>query len=82
MSSRLSLKALAAGFLAGALAVPLSHQGMVLILHLVGQIPTFPWSMRPVPPFNVPALLNQMFWGGMWGMLFAAAAEAVPGRSL
>lgn len=75
-------KALAIGFIAGAAAVPLFHQGMVLILHLAGQIPSFPWSTRPVPPFGVPTLLNQMFWGGLWGALFAAVADATPGRSL
>jgi hypothetical protein len=82
MLSRFPLKVLAIGFLAGALAVPVFHQGMVLVLHLAGQIPTFPWSTRPVPPFKVPALANQMFWGGLWGMLFAAVAEGMPGRRL
>ena len=80
--NRLTPKALAFGFLAGALAVPLFHQVMVLILHLAGQVPNFPWSMRPVPPLNVPTLANQMFWGGLWGVLFAVVVEAVPGRAL
>ena len=78
MIRTLTPKALFVGILAGALAVPVFHQAPVLLLHLAGQIPTFPWSMRPVPPLNVPTLLNQMFWGGMWGILFAAAAEAIP----
>lgn len=82
MTRTLSLRALAVGFLAGALAVPIFHQVMVLILHLAGQVPNFPWQMRPVGPFNVPTLVNQMFWGGMWGLLFAAVAEALPGRAL
>ena len=82
MIRSLSPKLLAAGFLAGALSVPLFHQGMVLLLHLAGQVPNFPWSMRPVPPLNVPTLANQMFWGGLWGALFAVVAEALPGRAL
>ena len=82
MIRSLSPKLLAAGFLAGAIAVPLFHQGMVLILHLAGQVPNFPWSTRPVPPWGVPTLLNQMFWAGLWGLLFAAVAEALPGRAL
>lgn len=82
MTRTISPRALALGFLAGALAVPLFHQVMVLILHLAGQVPNFPWSTRPVPPFNVPQLLNQMFWGGLWGALFALVVEAMPGRNL
>ena len=82
MTRTFSAKALAIGFLAGALAVLIFHQGMVLILHLAGQVPNFPWQTRPVPPLNVPTLVNQMFWGGVWGLVFAAVAEAIPGRNL
>jgi hypothetical protein len=34
--------------------------------------------MRSVPPFGVPTILTQMFWGGLWGVLFAAVADALP----
>lgn len=77
-----SPKMLALGFLAGALAVPIFHQSMVLALHLVGLTPNFPWSVRPIPPFNVPTIVNQMFWGGLWGALFAATLAYIPGREL
>ncbi len=82
MSRRLSGKALGLGFIAGALSVLLFHQSMVLILHMAGQVPNFPWSMRPVPPLGVPTLVNQMFWGGIWGVFFAAIVGAFPNRDL
>jgi uncharacterized membrane protein YagU involved in acid resistance len=78
----LSLKTLGLGFVAGALAVLVFHQGMILLLHLAGQIPNFPWSMRPVPPLGVPALVNSMFWGGVWGLLFALVVNALPVTSI
>jgi hypothetical protein len=74
----MDMRRLAFGFVAGAAAVLTFHQGMVLILHLMGQIPNFPWSTRPLPPFRVPVLVNQMFWGGLWGVLYAVIASRIP----
>jgi hypothetical protein len=71
-------KQLVFGFIAGALAVLAFHQGMVLVLHLMGQIPNFPWSLRPIAPFGVPAIVNQMFWGGLWGVGFAVLGAKIP----
>jgi MFS family permease len=66
------------GFLAGALAVAVFHQGMVWVLSQVGLIQSQVYAMRGVPPFGVPTMLNQMFWGGLWGLLFAALADRLP----
>ena len=66
------------GFLAGALAVATFHQGMVFVLSIVGVIQSHVYALRGVPPFGVPTILNQMFWGGLWGLLFAAVADALP----
>jgi hypothetical protein len=71
-------KQLVFGFVAGALAVLVFHQGMVLLLHLAGQVPNFPWSTRPIAPYAVPAIVNQMFWGGLWGVGFAAVGAMIP----
>lgn len=71
-------KRLVLGFVAGALAVLAFHQVMVLVLHLLGQVPNFPWSFRPVAPFGVPAIVNQMFWGGLWGVGFALVGSMIP----
>ncbi len=59
------------GFLAGALAVVAFHQVMVCMLSTVGLIQSRVYAMRGVPPCGVPTILNQMFWGGLWGLLFA-----------
>jgi hypothetical protein len=65
------------GFVAGAIAVLIFHQGMVLLLHYLGQTPNFPWSMRPTGPLAVPAIANSMFWGGVWGAVFMAVARFI-----
>lgn len=71
------------GFIAGALSVLIFHQGMVLILWLLGQTANFPWNIRAtVPPLGIPALVNQMFWGGLWGIGFAALGHLIPIRNL
>ncbi|MGL4441534.1 MAG: hypothetical protein ACRCUE_19965 [Bosea sp. (in: a-proteobacteria)] len=66
------------GFIAGALAVLVFHQGMVLVLHLAGQAPRFPWSIAPIAPWAVPTIVNQMFWGGLWGVGFAFIGSRIP----
>src|SRR5713101_3112570 len=66
------------GFLAGALAVVAFHQVMVCMLSTVGLIQSRVYAMRGVPPCGVPTILNQMFWGGLWGLLFAALADPLP----
>jgi hypothetical protein len=70
------------GFLAGAVAVLVFHQGAAWLLHLLtakagvgvgvfGRV-GFPWSMAPARPFGVPQVVSWAFWGGVWGVLLAA----------
>jgi hypothetical protein len=79
MHKYITLKTLLLGFIAGALATLVFHQSMILVLHLMKQVPNFPWSMRAVGPLGVPAIVNSMFWGGLWGSVFAVIGHAVPG---
>jgi hypothetical protein len=66
-------------FIAGALAVIVFHQGMVFLLYLMKQTPNFPWNMGgAVGPLKVPVLVNQMFWGGLWGIGFALFGSLIP----
>src|SRR3546814_5072860 len=36
-------------------------------------VPFAPWSMAPVSPFGVPQTLSAAFFGGLWGIAYAAA---------
>jgi hypothetical protein len=58
------------GFIAGAIAVLIFHQGMVAALHALGWLPIAPYSINPVAPFGVPVVGSHCFWGGLYGALF------------
>ena len=66
------------GFIAGALAVLTFHQITVWVLTAAGAIQGNPYSTRPIPPLGVPQFLNQAFWGGLWGCVFALIADRFP----
>ena len=68
------------GFIAGAVTVLTFHEGVIYLLAMAGYIPNRAWSMTPpIPPWGVPRLLNNVFWGGLWGALFALVYNWVPG---
>jgi hypothetical protein len=78
-------KVILVGFICGALAVVVFHQGTLYVLYhqfplikmLTGAADAFRpanagFSFRPVPPLGVPQILSLAFWGGVWGILLAA----------
>jgi hypothetical protein len=69
------------GFVAAAITVLVVHESIIYALATAGYIsPNRAWSMTPaVPPWGVPRLINNIFWGGLWGSLFALLYEWVPG---
>jgi hypothetical protein len=69
------LRTVLVGFVAGALSVLVFHQLGFWIANELGYARAPLYSLRPVPPFDVPAILSLAFWGGLWGM---AAAFLVP----
>ncbi len=76
-SAALNGKTILWGFVAGALAVAIFHQATILVLN--GFDFRTIWRMTPaIAPFGVPAIFNQMFWGGVWGIVFAAVAPLLP----
>lgn len=72
-----SVSKIVAGFIAGALAVLIFHQGMYVAMQYFGlPLRGAPWSMAPdAAAFGMPRVLNQAFWGGLWGIVFAYVIE-------
>ena len=60
------------GFVAGAVAVLVFHQGAWAALHLAGLMSP-PYPMSPAPPFGVPLTVDFCFWGGVWGLAYGLA---------
>jgi len=60
------------GFIAGAIAVLTFHQGTTAVLHAAfpAWVTSAPYRTMPVPPFGVPSIVSNCFWGGVWGALF------------
>jgi hypothetical protein len=60
------------GFIAGAIAVLTFHQGMIAALHALAPawVPFLPFRTMPVPPFGVPSIVSNCFFGGLWGAAF------------
>ena len=75
-------RVLIAGFVAGALSVLIFHQGLIGLLHAMQVLPRPPYGMAPTEPFGVPQLWSTVFWGGVWGVLLAAALGRMVGGKL
>lgn len=70
------------GFIAAAISVLIVHQGIVYVLSATGYLPgpSRAWSLTAkIPPYGVPYLVNTVFWGGLWGVLFALVYNWIPG---
>lgn len=66
------------GFVAGFIAVLVCHQGMLAILAGIGVTPRTVFPYDSTAPFGVPQIWSSAFWGGLWGILFAAAERFFP----
>ncbi len=67
-------------FVAGALAVPLFHQGLLLILNETGLVARRPFALTPTEPFGVPQVVSLSFWGGVWGIVLGLVLARVIAR--
>ena len=74
----MDIKRIALAFAAGFAAVLVFHQGMAIILYLLGGLPAFPYSFAPRPPFGVPAVISSSFFGGLWGIALVFLLDAKP----
>ena len=68
-----------AGFITGALSVLVFHQLGFHFAAELGYGRSNLYSMRPVPPWGVPTIVSQVFWGGLWGILGAFIVTRLPG---
>ena len=66
------------GFVAGFIATLVFHQIALLIIAKAAGLPIPIWSMAPVPPLGVPAVISLAFWGGIWGIALAWAEPRFP----
>lgn len=72
------------GFIAAAISVLIVHQTIVYALGMAGMTRSVPWQMRPLgygPVPWLPILINSVFWGGMWGVVFALIYDWLPSQS-
>jgi len=70
------------GFIAAAIAVLAVHQTIIYALGLYGMTRSVPWTMRPLgygPLPWLPITVNSVFWGGLWGVVFALIYDWLPG---
>lgn len=72
------LRVVIVGFVAGALGVLVFHQGAFWFAKVVGVLNAQTWSTRPVPPWGVPTIVSQCFWGGPWGIGAAVMVPRLP----
>jgi hypothetical protein len=70
------------GFLSGAVAVLLFHQGAFALLHSTGLTQGAAYSMNATAPFGLPQLWSLAFWGGVWGVVLAASLVRTQGAAL
>jgi hypothetical protein len=75
----MSFKSLALGFIAGAIAVATAHEIINYILLQAGLFPRVPWSTEPAAMTGVPQIAADMFWGGVWGIIFVLLYGVIPG---
>jgi hypothetical protein len=70
------------GFISGAVAVLVFHQGAAALLHALALTPRAPYSMQATNPLGVPQVWSITFWGGVWGVVLAAALVRLDGARL
>jgi hypothetical protein len=74
MTQNAAFSRFALAFAAGFLSVLLFHQGLLALLHAVNFTPRAPYPTGLTQPFGIPQIWSSAFWGGVWGLVFAAIA--------
>jgi hypothetical protein len=66
------------GFIAGFIAVLLFHQPALALLKTIGFTDAATYSLKGTAPLGVPQVISIAFWGGVWGVIFAAVERRFP----
>ena len=66
------------GFIAGFFAVLFFHQPVLALLTQAGYAKAATYSFAASGPLGVPQVLSLSFWGGVWGVAFAAVEHRLP----
>ncbi len=82
MAAGSSLKSIALGFIAGALATVTTHELIKLGLFQAGVFPEAPWSLEPATVSAMPEIASATLWGSIWGGIFAVILGRVPMGSM
>jgi hypothetical protein len=77
-----SAQKLLLGFGAGFIAVLLFHQPVLALLSQIGFAKANVYSLNATAPLGVPQVISLAFWGGVWGIVFAAVERRIPRGSL
>lgn len=63
---------LVTGLVAGAISVLIFHQGAIALMNLVQSAHHPLYSTTATSPWGIPQIWSQVFWGALWGLVFAA----------
>jgi hypothetical protein len=84
-----SLKSIIFGLIAGAIATVTIHELINYGLLQAGVFPRVPWSLDPVDVkvgsvvyAQIPRLVSDALWGGLWGVIFALVLGDAPRGSM
>src|SRR4051812_11008183 len=81
-STAITPRWLLVGFLSGAVAVLLFHQGAFGLLHSMGLTQRAAYPMGATAPFGIPQVWSLAFWGGVWGIVLAVSLVRLQGAAL
>jgi len=70
------------GFLCGAISVLVFHQGAIALMNLFHFTHHPLYSLTATHPWGIPQIWSLVFWGGIWGAIFAAFFMGLWGGAL
>jgi hypothetical protein len=66
------------GFIAGFVATLLFHQPALAAIAALASFKIGVYSLQATKPLGIPLIISLSFWGGVWGIIFAAVQDKFP----